>query len=179
MMIQANFLDAIQRWDVFTFQRIASSRLHAMLVRVARLISRTGDGWAYLFVPAALYLLHGREADAFLVACTVAGLAERVVYLVAKQGFRRRRPPKVLPGYHSHIVPSDEFSFPSGHSSAAFLLVTLLVALYGPLLSIGYLWATSVAMSRVVLGVHFPTDLLVGALMGCSIGLAVTSCGVV
>ena len=60
-------------------------------------------------------------------------------------------------------------SFPSGHTSAAFLMVTLLVLFYGPIFAIFYLWAGSVALSRLVLGVHFPTDVLVGSLLGSSI----------
>lgn len=175
MMIQANVFKTIQRWDVFAFQRIVSSRLHATMVNAARWTSRTGDGWAYIVIPAVLYLHHGDGSDTFFVACVVAGLVERAMYFLAKQGFRRRRPPDVVPGYRSHIVPSDEFSFPSGHSSAAFLMATLLVMVYGPAFSVLYLWSAAVGLSRVILGVHFPTDILVGALMGSAIAIVVAS----
>ena len=76
-----------------------------------------------------------------------------------------------MPGFRSLIVASDQFSFPSGHSSGAFLLATALAVIYaGPLLVV-YLWACCVGFSRVILGVHFPGDILAGATMGTTITL--------
>jgi undecaprenyl-diphosphatase len=69
----------------------------------------------------------------------------------------------------SLVVASDQFSFPSGHSSGAFLLATCLAIVYGGPVTAMYLWATGVAVSRVILGVHFPGDTLAGAVMGTSI----------
>ena len=86
-----------------------------------------------------------------------------------KNGLKRRRPANIVSNYQSIIEAGDEFSFPSGHTSAAFLMVTLLVLFYGPIFATFYLWAGSVALSRLVLGVHFPTDVLVGSLLGSSI----------
>ena len=50
-------------------------------------------------------------------------------------------------------------------------MVTLLVVFYGPAFACLYLWSATVAVSRVVLGVHFPTDILVGSVMGLTIAL--------
>ena len=50
--------------------------------------------------------------------------------------------------------------------------VTLLVMFYGPAFAVLYLWSAAVAVSRVILGVHFPSDILVGSVMGISIALA-------
>ena len=69
------------------------------------------------------------------------------------------------------ITASDEFSFPSGHTSGAFLVATALTILLPPVGIAGYLygWAALVALSRVILGVHFPLDTLAGALLGGSL----------
>jgi undecaprenyl-diphosphatase len=67
------------------------------------------------------------------------------------------------------VTPSDQFSFPSGHTSAAFMVATI-TGFFMPLLMLPLLlWAALVGFSRVVLGVHFPTDTLVGMVLGVSV----------
>lgn len=175
MMIRVSMLETIHRWDVFTFCRIASMRLHRPLVRLARIVSRTADGWAYPLVPLVVWLSGSELATAFLLACLMAFGIERGIYLVAKNAFKRRRPAHVVPGYQSHVIASDEFSFPSGHTSAAFLMTSLLVLFFGPLFAVFYIWSTLVGASRVILGVHFPTDTAMGSLLGSSIAFSVFS----
>ena len=64
------------------------------------------------------------------------------------------------------ITPSDKFSFPSGHTAAAFVFANIVVAFF-PSLSIPlYLFATLVGLSRVMLGVHYPGDILAGMVLG-------------
>ena len=174
MMIRIGMLEAIHRWDVTTFHRIVSSRTPGTLVAAARFISRGADGWVYPLVPFIVWLLGYAQAARFSCVLVSAFFIERCVYVVAKRSFKRRRPSNVVPGYQSHVVASDEFSFPSGHTSAAFLVVSTLVLFYGPAFAAFYVWASAVGASRVILGVHFPTDIAVGSLMGS--GIALTTC---
>lgn len=172
-MIRVGMLETIHRWDVSTFERVVSSHLNHSLTTGARLLSKTADGWLYPLIPALVLALEYPQPGLFLQACLVAFASERAVYWVVKNAFRRRRPARVVRGYQSHIIASDEFSFPSGHTSAAFMMVTLLIAFYGPAFIILYAWSLLVGASRVILGVHFPTDTLVGALMGTTFALVV------
>lgn len=172
MMVRMTLLETIHRWDVFTFQWIMSAGMHRALVRLARVVSMTGDGWPYFLVLIPLYLL-GYEVTTFVIVGGTAFAIERLVYFIAKRSFKRRRPGRVVSGYQSHIDASDEFSFPSGHTSAAFLMVSLLVLFYGPAFAAFYLWAVFIGLSRIILGVHFPTDILVGSMMGAGIGWSV------
>jgi undecaprenyl-diphosphatase len=100
------------------------------------------------------------------IAMALAFAVERPLYWALKNSFKRNRPPSAIPGYRSFIVPSDQFSFPSGHTSGAFVTATLLSAFYPSMAPLLYCWASLVAMSRVNLGVHFPSDTVAGAGMG-------------
>jgi len=144
------------------------------LAQRARLLSRTADG--HLYVVFGLLLgLSPAGGGAFFHHIALAYALERSLYWVMKNSLRRKRPYDALPGFRSQIIASDEFSFPSGHTSAAFLFVTLVVLHLGPLALPLYLWAASIAMCRVYLGVHFPSDTVMGALLGTAIALSTAS----
>ncbi|MDD1614489.1 MAG: phosphatase PAP2 family protein [Methylococcaceae bacterium] len=158
-------LYSIHKYDVFMFSWLINTRVYIALTKVSRYLSKTGDGQLYLLVIGVLYWHEGIESRC-LQAVLLAFLIERPVYFVLKNSLKRNRPETALKNFQSIITPSDQFSFPSGHTSAAFMMATLLGYYFPPLIIPLYCWATLVGCSRVVLGVHFPTDILVGALLG-------------
>jgi undecaprenyl-diphosphatase len=166
-------LYSIHKYDVFMFTWLINVRMHATLTKSARYISKTGDGPLYAVIGGLLYCNEGLSP--FLQAVLLAFTIERPVYFVLKNSLRRNRPQAALQNFRSIITPSDQFSFPSGHTSAAFMMATLLGFYCTPLMIPLYCWAALVGFSRVVLGVHFPTDTLVGAILG--IGTALFSLG--
>ena len=113
-------------------------------------------------------------ADKLLPLAMGGFLLERSLYVVLKNTCRRRRPPDFLQDFESLILAADKFSFPSGHTSAAFFAVTFLVSGVSLVFLPLYLWALAVGLSRVILGVHFPSDILAGALLGASLAMALT-----
>ncbi|WP_232215168.1 phosphatase PAP2 family protein [Methylovulum miyakonense] len=121
-----------------------------------------------------LYFVDGIESP-LLRAILLAFLLERPIYFILKNGFKRSRPEAALKNFRSIIKPSDKFSFPSGHTSAAFMMATLLGYFFPVFMIPLYGWAVLVGFSRVVLGVHFPTDTLMGGVLG--IGTAIFSLG--
>jgi undecaprenyl-diphosphatase len=164
--------------DIATLDRhwlIAAGRLPSPLLRASRALSRSADGYLYLLVPLLLLALNSPGAWLLAQHAALAFALERGLYWALKNGVRRRRPAQCLPDFHSRIIAADEFSMPSGHTSGAFLFVTLLCLHYGPLPALLYPWAVCVALSRVCLGVHFPSDTLLGALLGSSLGLLTVS----
>ncbi len=166
MVTVTELLESIHRWDVNSFHRSMHARQHKPLVATAYWTSKTADGWFYPAIPLLLYLFSFTDVQVFFYGIALAFACERTIYLMAKKGFKRKRPSNILPNFCSVVIASDEFSFPSGHTSAAFLTVTTLTLLVSPTFALLYLWSIAVGCSRVILGVHFPTDTLVGAILG-------------
>lgn len=158
---------SIHKYDVFMFTWLNNVSIHAKLVSFCRYISKTGDGFLYLCLAGWLYWSQG-TADSLLQAMLLAFAIERPVYFILKNGFKRNRPQQAIKNFRSVITPSDKFSFPSGHTSAACMVATLLAYFFPPMIGVLYCWVVLVAFSRVILGVHFPTDTLVGAVLGMS-----------
>lgn len=148
-------------------------RYRPALMRIIRLISRSGDGYLQVLIPLLVFLVDQNNARAFAILVGGAFLLERPLYFVLKNTLKRRRPPEVFSNFTSIIRASDQFSFPSGHTMASFLLAGLVVSFFGPIAWPLYIWATLVGISRVFLGVHFPTDILAGAALGSLIALLI------
>ncbi len=142
----------------------------------ARYISKTGDGYLQVILPLLLCLfMEDGAAIHFLSVVVVAFAIERTLYKILKNSLKRRRPPQFFPSFQSVVEASDEFSFPSGHTCAAFLLMALCSTAI-PVLTVPLaIWAVAVGCSRVILGVHFPADILAGMAIGYSIGTIAVS----
>lgn len=145
------------------FQRFGSSTLAPL----CRYCSRTADGPYYALLAFLLWLLQGEAALEFILLLAVAYAIELPSYLLLKNLFRRARPAELWQGhFQPHILPSDRFSLPSGHTAGAFVLLGV-VAVMAPFWLIVVLpWAFCVGLSRILLGVHFPGDVCAGAALG-------------
>jgi undecaprenyl-diphosphatase len=151
---------------------VASRKTQDQLVRIAKVISRSANGPLYLALMLWLAASNQSSDTAFLSCLILGFFLERPLYFVLKNLFKRSRPYVAL-NTQNFITPGDRFSFPSGHTSAAFLVGTLISSFHPWAAPLVMIWASTVAMARVILGVHFPTDTLIGALMGT--GLAFIS----
>jgi undecaprenyl-diphosphatase len=139
--------------------------------------SRLGDGWLWLAIGALLAAGGSRGLQALSAGAVSAGLAN-VLLLCVKGRIRRPRPCERGKPLHFDVVPLgwltyDRFSLPTGHAHNAFAIGSV-VALAFPLTAVPVLAvAASVAASRVVVGLHWPSDVLAGALGGLLIGTTV------
>lgn len=139
--------------------------------------TRLGDGWLWLLA-AALLLLNGNRGLQVLSAGAVSALAANTLLVLVKRRVRRPRPCERARLTEFDVQPlkwfqADRFSFPSGHALNSFAIGSV-IALSFPLLAVPVLAvASSIAASRVVLGLHYLSDVLAGALVGLFIGTAV------
>lgn len=170
-----DILYALHRADVRLFEAVFRLSSRTWVTFAARTISRTADGYLFALVPAVLWLAGAGNLITLLQLLLYSLCIQLPVYLALKNGLRRRRPQDTFDNFQSLIVAADKFSFPSGHTGAAFLLATSISLVYGGAFIGVFAWATAVALSRVALGVHYPGDTLAGAFMGMAVATGVYS----
>jgi undecaprenyl-diphosphatase len=159
--------------DVRTSERIRRVAERAGATRPAALIAHSADWWWWLTGAVVVWL--AGDADTRSAALTVVSTITVTAIAVqsVKWIVRRQRPsgPRDFLSRHT-----DPHSFPSGHAARASALMVLAIVL-GPwwlALALGA-WATLVAAVRVAMGVHYLSDVVIGAALGMVCGLVVAT----
>lgn len=132
----------------------------------ARLATRAGDGWLWCLVGLGVLLFGGPDRWIAVAAAGSAALVGIAIFISVKHISGRKRPCELQPHCWATLLPPDRFSFPSGHTITAFA-VALTLGLFYPALLLPLLFcAACIALSRILLGMHFLSDVLVGAGLG-------------
>jgi undecaprenyl-diphosphatase len=164
------FLQRVHQIDTLAFLWVHVTRKFRYRKSV-RWISRTGDGPLYLLAAVVTLAFEPVHGATFFWAGSIAYTLDVSLYLLLKNWIKRDRPATKIDFYEAWIKPSDQFSFPSGHTAAAFLFAFLVASFYPAFALPCYLWATLIGVSRVLLGVHYPSDIVAGALLGSGCAL--------
>ena len=138
------------------------------VLKLMRLCSRLGDGMLWYGLMGGLLLVYGREASRAVLIMGATGLAGYLIYRRLKSSLVRERPFIRHPGITMAMPPLDRYSFPSGHTLHAVSFTWQACAAFPELVPVFVPLALAIAASRVVLGLHYPTDVLVGALIGAT-----------
>lgn len=138
--------------------------------RIFQVASRLGDGIIWYVLMLALPLIYGHQALRPAVVMAFTGALGVAVYKLLKRACVRERPFIAHATIDPAMPPLDRYSFPSGHTLHA-VSFALQASVHFPQLA----WvliplALTIAASRVVLGLHYPTDVLAGAILGASLG---------
>jgi undecaprenyl-diphosphatase len=137
--------------------------------------SRAGDGWLWIALSLILLLFGGNRRFEAVASGYISVGAGLVTFLLVKRVAGRERPCSIETHCWAKLLPPDRFSFPSGHTITAFA-AAVPTGLYYPVLFPGLIFcALSIASSRILLGLHYLSDVLAGMLIGSTIGVAVYS----
>ena len=146
-----------------------SSRSSAVR-QLFRAVSWLGDGWLWYGLMLALPLVYGLDGLQASLHMAATGALGVMLYKLIKNHAVRERPYITHSAIECASAPLDRYSFPSGHTLHA-VCFTLLLASYFPEWTAALVGlALLIALSRVILGLHYPTDVAAGAVLGGSLG---------
>jgi len=131
-----------------------------------RLISRLGDGVFWYVLMAAILVVQGKNGLLPVLHIALTGSVGTLLYKWLKGKTLRPRPYEVHQDVWLTGKPLDRFSFPSGHTLHAFAFSGITLAYYPALAVLLIMFSLMVGMSRVILGLHYPSDVLAGAAIG-------------
>ena len=134
--------------------------------------TRMGDGWIWYGLGLMLLAYGGPQRFSAIGAAGSAAVLGIFVFKALKGLSQRPRPCQIEPHCWSKVLPPDKFSFPSGHTMTAFSIALVVSYFYPSLEGVLFFLALSIAVSRIVLGMHFLSDVLAGVVMGVALGCA-------
>lgn len=141
-----------------------------------KVISRLGDGWFWFMMLMITWYVQGLNYSAQMLYLILGSTMGSVLYKFLKKRTLRPRPYQV----HQVIIlgerPLDHFSFPSGHTLHAVMATVCLGYVQPWLLSLMLPFTLLIAISRMVLGLHYPSDVLVGGLIGATVATVLLYC---
>ncbi len=134
-----------------------------------RTVSRLGDWIFWVVLMLLLPILYGERGLLPAAQMAIVSVVGIIVYKLVKHRLVRERPYITHVGISAGTAPLDRYSFPSGHTLHAVAFTVLGVAHFPELAWVLVPFASLVAMSRVVLGLHYPTDVIAGGALGASL----------
>lgn len=134
-------------------------------------VSRLGDGVFWYVLMALMPLIEPERGWLIAAQMLATGGVGLATYKLLKRKLVRERPFIGLIGIECVMPPLDRYSFPSGHTLHAVLFTVIAVSHVPALAAALVPFAALVAMSRVVLGLHYPSDVLVGAALGATLAV--------
>lgn len=166
MLKLQHYLGWAQALDSRLCVKVSHTGQYRCIRHIFRTISRMGDGMFWYILMLVIAVTQGQSGLYVCLHMLTAGLTGTLVYKWLKHRTSRPRPFQVRQDVLLSGTPLDYFSFPSGHTLHAVAFGMVAVQHYPQLFPVIYPFVLLVGMSRVVLGLHYPSDVLAGAAIG-------------
>jgi undecaprenyl-diphosphatase len=160
------YLNRMHRLDSNVCVAVNHTSQYRIIRDLFRCVSRLGDGMFWYTLMVGILLFEGAEGVTPVLHMVLAGLVGTGLYKWLKGKTLRPRPYEVRQDIWLTGTPLDKFSFPSGHTLHAVLFCVVMISYYPQLTFIVVPFTSLVGLSRVVLGLHYPSDVFAGALLG-------------
>jgi undecaprenyl-diphosphatase len=145
---------------------------HTGVRRMFTVVSRLGDGIFWYALILLLPVVYGSAGVIPALTMAITGTAGVLSYQWLKRHLVRERPYVAHAGVHCETRPLDRYSFPSGHTLHAVSFAVVAAHFFPELALLLVPFAVLVALSRVVLGLHYPSDVFAGGTLGLVLALA-------
>jgi undecaprenyl-diphosphatase len=168
------YLGRLDQQEIRAVRGVAAVSRRSPVLTCCRGASRLGDGWLYLGALALALWTEGTAAWPMLLSSSLAVGLAFIPYLWLKPSLKRARPYAYEPSLNVGAPVLDRYSCPSGHCmtlSAAGIPIAWVHPVLTPVVVVAFL---ILAWARVALGHHYPSDLLVGMILGATSGLFVS-----
>ena len=156
----------MESWELVMCELCNRACRHRIIKGFFVVVSRLGDGVFWYSLMIMLPLWHGVDALRASLHMFFAGLVCLALYKYLKSHLVRQRPYLLHGGITLGTAPLDRCSFPSGHTLHAVAFTVVALAYYPQLAWLLIPFASFVAVSRVILGLHYPSDVVAGAVIG-------------
>ncbi len=163
-------MDTIFQWDAAVLLWIQENMRTELMTVIMKAITRLGDAGCLWIVLAVIFLVIGKTRKVGLASAVALLITFITVNLGIKNVVARTRPYEVIDGLINLVGEQSDFSFPSGHSAHAFAVGLVILIMMPRKIGVP-IFAISILMaySRLYVGVHYPTDVIAGALIGAVI----------
>ena len=130
-----------------------------------RSVTYTGEWWMYVIYGVIITMIDYNKGYTALQMGLVAYGMHYPIYFLIKNISKRNRPFEKYQNINALVKPPDKYSLPSGHSSASTISALIIISVFGSMEFL-IIWPFVVGISRVVLGMHYPSDSIIGIMLG-------------
>ncbi|GFP42902.1 undecaprenyl-diphosphatase, partial [Candidatus Hakubella thermalkaliphila] len=165
----------VKKYDIRMAHYIYNNLDWRFWLKFMNFLSRMGNGYLWGILGFGFLVFAQENGRRIFMMGLLAITLNSIIAIMAKRAFARLRPACVLENVEVRVRPVDYYSFPSNHTMIAFSVSALTFHFYGLLALPMLLLAFLMGLSRIVVGAHFPSDVIVGALLGTLVAILIVS----